>query len=109
MPLRIGEVETFPINLNFQGSPLAEVEITLETIAGEGWKTALCYETNCFMHEGKTKLVRTIALTAGTAFEIKMFVPQEALSGQSNTVRMTVAPVGSPSQIALIDLVGFIP
>ena len=81
----------------------------METLDGLDWKAALCYADQCFMHDGRKKLVHGMSSGPVTEFEIKYFVPADAQPGQSKTVRMGAWLKGKSRQTATIDLVGALP
>ena len=103
------EITVFYVTLEQDAAPSTQVQVSLETLAGADWKAALCYEEKCFMHDGREKLVHTMSVGHSTAFEIKMFVPPEAVSGDTKTVKMSVTPGGASRQAAALELIGYLP
>jgi len=103
-----GEIAIFETSLRHTATHDVLFEVAVETLSGAVWKTALCFEDNCFMHDGHQRLVEELPLEAGRTeqIEIKMFVPAEAKLEDVKVVRMEVAAKGKPDVSIYLDLTG---
>lgn len=104
-------VESFKVTVTNEADAAAEIDLSLDTVEGADWKAALCYEEFCFMHDGQTATHHTLPMAAGEAraFEIKFFVPESALSGESKIVKMAAAIAGSRAAGPSVELEGIVP
>jgi len=107
--LAADQIVSFYITFSQQIAEQIEIEVSLETLDGSDWKAALCYDDQCFMHDGRQKLMHGMLSAQTTEFEIKYFVPPNAGPGDSKAVRMGVWLKGKPRQKATIDLLGYLP
>jgi hypothetical protein len=104
-----GETTGVPIQLSLVGVPPPKLELRLEGISGANWQSALCYASHCFINEGLSELVETIAWVDPASLEIKFLVPGSASPGDSLLLRLTITPSNRRSGGDSIELTGYVP
>jgi hypothetical protein len=106
-----GTEPTFPVVMWSQAQENASIRIRLDTVAGAQWRTALCIQELCLIHDGESELdeVLELDLEEKTDLEVKMLVPQDAQPGDTKTVLLELSVVGGAGKPGSISLKGTMP
>ena len=107
--LSASEIKGYPVTFTHSGDGPVEIQISLETLSGEPWAAAVCYEELCFMHDGLAKMIESMSALPEMQYEIKVFVSEEARSSETKTLRFSVAVLADLSQSASVDIIGTVP
>ena len=104
-------IQGFPLAVTHNLASPLEVNVQIETTQGAAWKAALCFEDQCFLHDGVQTKECSLVLNSGdkTDFELKIFVPDTAQPGDEKTMMLQFSTTSNLEASDTIALTAYVP
>jgi hypothetical protein len=109
--VRPGDIPEFPLIVSHNIPGVDELVVGLEALDGESWRAALCFEDQCFFYNGSGRMEKILPISTAKPLEVvlKLFIPEEAMSGESATIRLVFTQEGKSATSESAIIKGFVP